>query len=172
MVLVLPWLGQSRRDFRSLIRCAGGCCGRSAPFFDHHPGLCHALKDLIVDVFVPEPVVEALYKGVLARAVGLDADRRDLHLPEPVLDVPRFELGAWSLRIWPGLPRSAMGLPPGRHAPPYYGASFPRQQVSDPPVVLAKILPIQPHDAFDQFPGPFQPLLLRPPHRLALIRVA
>ena len=63
------------------------------PFLDHHPGLCHAEEHLLVEAFVPEPVVEALYMAVLPRASRIDVDRRDPHLPEPVLDVPGDELG-------------------------------------------------------------------------------
>jgi hypothetical protein len=63
------------------------------PFLDHHPGLCHAEEDLLVEALIAQPVVEALYKAVLPRAAGLDVDRRDPHLPEPVLDVPGNELG-------------------------------------------------------------------------------
>ena len=30
------------------------------PFLDHHPGLCHAEKHLLVEAFIAQSVVEAL----------------------------------------------------------------------------------------------------------------
>ena len=87
------------------------------PFLGHPPGLCHAEEDLLVEEFVPEPVVEALmlssdrtpsehvafgsclsrsarfHVSVLPRTARIDIDGADAHLLEPVLDVPGNELG-------------------------------------------------------------------------------
>ena len=47
-----------RKEAQSAVRV--DAVVEAPPFLDHHPGLCHAEEHLLVEAFVPEPVVEAL----------------------------------------------------------------------------------------------------------------
>jgi len=90
---------------------------KASPFLDHDAGLGHAQKDLLIEAFVAQAVVEALmhssgrtpsehvafgsclsrsarfYMPVLPRTARIDIDGADTHLREPVLNVPGNELG-------------------------------------------------------------------------------
>jgi hypothetical protein len=90
---------------------------KASPCLDHDAGLGHAQKDLLIEAFVAQAVVEALmlssgrtpsehvafgsclsrsarfYMPVLPRTARIDIDGADTHLCEPVLNVPGHELG-------------------------------------------------------------------------------
>ena len=46
-----------------------------APFFDDNTGFGHAQKDLLIEAFVTQSVVEALDVTVLPRTAGLDVEK-------------------------------------------------------------------------------------------------
>mgnify|MGYP007063508063 CR=1 FL=1 len=74
------------------------------PFLDHHPGLCHAEEHLLVEAFVPEPVVEAL--DVSRRFGSVTVQKSEVNSAA----ITRSIQARKASELHPHLPR-ALGLP-------------------------------------------------------------